>query len=152
MKIERIGNTEQAKEIEALMQEWSEALYEKDAELMAHYYSDDAKVYDLGTQTETKEGYKNLWIKCFPYFAGNISVERQRVTIHAADGMGFLYGYSRVGGAQTDNPAAEAWFRLTVCFQKINDHWKVVHEHVSMPFDFELDKPALLMEVPEQEA
>lgn len=152
MKIKLVGNIEQAKEIEALMQEWSEALYQKDAELMAHYYSDDAKVFDLGTQTENKEAYKNLWIKCFPYFGDNITAERQRITIHAADGMGFLYGYSRVRGAQTDNPAAQAWFRLTVCYQKIDDTWKVVHEHVSMPFDFELDKPALLMDVPAAES
>ena len=148
MKAELTGDITQAKEIETLMQEWSEALYEKDAELMAHYYSDEAKIFDIGSQTEGKEAYKNLWIGCFPYFGDHITIERQAVSIHAADGLGFLYGYSRVSGAQTDDPAAKAWCRMTVCFQKIKDQWRVVHEHISMPIDFEQNKPVLLMEVP----
>ena len=122
MKAKLTGDVKQAKEIEILMQEWSEALHQKDAELMTHYYSKEAKVFDLGSQTE--------------------------ITIHAADGLAFLYGYSRITGAQTDDPAAHAWCRLTVCYQKIKDTWKVVHEHISMPIDFEQKKPALIMKVP----
>lgn len=148
MKAKLVGDQFQAKEIEVLMTEWSEALQQKDAELMAHYYSEDAKVFDIGSQTESREAYKNLWINCFPYFNDNLHIERQQITIHAADGVGFLYGYSRISGAQTDDPAAQAWCRMTVCYQKIKDTWKVVHEHISMPIDFEKNKPILLMEVP----
>jgi ketosteroid isomerase-like protein len=148
MSIELVGDLEQAKEIEILMQEWSEALYEKDAELMAYYYNDEARVFDIGSQTKGREAYKNLWIGCFPYFGDHITIERQAITIYAANGLGFLSGYSRVTGAQTDDPAAKAWCRITVCYQKIKDTWKVVHEHISMPIDFEQNKPLLLMEVP----
>ena len=148
MKAKLTGDVKQAKEIEILMQEWSEALHQKDAELMTHYYSKEAKVFDLGSQTENREAYKNLWISCFPYFGDNIAIERKRITIHAADGLAFLYGYSRITGAQTDDPAAHAWCRLTVCYQKIKDTWKVVHEHISMPIDFENNQPALILDSP----
>ncbi len=150
MKIELFGNLEQAKEVELLMQEWTEALHEKDAELMAHYYGEDAKVFDIGCQTEGRDAYKKLWLSCFPYFGETISIERQQTTIHATDGLAFLYGYVRLSGGQSDDPANLAWSRVTVCCQKIKGTWKVIHEHVSMPIDFAQNKPVLLLEVPER--
>lgn len=152
MKVELAGDLEQAKEIEALMNEWTEALQQKDAELMAHYYSEDAKVYDLGSQTTSKAAYKELWSNCFPYFDDNIAVERKGITIHASEDMAFVYGYSRVLGAKTDDPAAKAWCRMTVCYQKVKDQWRVIHEHISMPIDFENNQPALIMDAPVEES
>jgi ketosteroid isomerase-like protein len=34
--------------------------------------------------------------------------------------------------------------RATACFRKIGGRWRVVHEHVSLPFDPETEKVAYI--------
>jgi ketosteroid isomerase-like protein len=35
------------------------------------------------------------------------------------------------------------WTRFTECYRKIKGHWVVVHEHGSVPADFETGKAVL---------
>jgi ketosteroid isomerase-like protein len=37
------------------------------------------------------------------------------------------------------------WERLTCCFQKINNTWLIVHEHVSLPADLKEGKAVMTL-------
>lgn len=36
---------------------------------------------------------------------------------------------------ETPHPCNQSWIRITVCYRRIEGEWKVVHEHVSLPFN-----------------
>ena len=36
---------------------------------------------------------------------------------------------------ETGGPATCNWVRVSVCYERQNGEWKVVHEHVSVPID-----------------
>jgi hypothetical protein len=42
---------------------------------------------------------------------------------------------TRLVNADTNENAAAGWVRATVCYQRQQGAWRVIHEHVSVPFD-----------------
>ncbi len=55
-------------EIRALIESWSSALYNMDSDGLVRDYSDDARVFDVGTQLRRKQDVKELWESCSSYF------------------------------------------------------------------------------------
>lgn len=56
------------------------------------------------------------------------------VHVTAGGGVAFARMLNRILGMRTDGEATDLWVRATVCFRKIGGEWKVIHEHVSVPF------------------
>jgi len=148
MDIEIIGNKESAKEIINLTSEWDKSVEKCDSNALAKDYIENVEVFDVGTQLVGSESYKNLWKSCFPYFGESPKVSRRKVKLYAGDDLAFMHFYSKVSGSNITNSDEQPWCRTTVCFQKLNQGWHVVHEHISMPIDFEKGVPALIIGEP----
>lgn len=148
MQIEMNGNTDQADEIRQLIEEWDAALQSEDVDRLVSEYSEDAEVFDIGSQFHGKSQYRAQWISCFPYFGGSIRLERRKVKIFADGNLAFVNCYTRISGANTPAHEKQPWCRTTVCLQKREGEWQVVHEHISMPIDFEAGAPALIVGEP----
>ena len=133
-------------EIMALIHECSQALDEKDlARLFAHFTADVA-LFDVGTQLQGVDAYKNLWETSFTHFGEKVGTERKDVQIHADEHLAFVHCYTRVTGVKSKNQNAKSWLRTTICLKKIQGDWKIVHEHISLPIDFAAMKPAFLLD------
>jgi uncharacterized protein len=50
--------------------------------------------------------------------------------------VGFVHSLIRLSGAMNGNPV-NMWLRETNCLRKIDGVWLLVHDHVSVPMDFE---------------
>ena len=48
--------------------------------------------------------------------------------------MAFTTSLNHISGKRTSGETSDIWVRATVCFRKVAGAWKVVHEHVSVPF------------------
>ncbi len=144
MGVEIIGNKESAEEIIYLISKWDKAVEECDSNSIANDYLDNVEIFDIGTQIVGIEKYKDLWTSCFPYFGEYLKVSRRKVKLYAGNDLAFMHFYSKVTGSNIINPDEQPWCRTTVCFQKESDDWSVVHEHISMPIDFENGVPALI--------
>jgi ketosteroid isomerase-like protein len=53
----------------------------------------------------------------------------------AGDDVAFCHSLNRIDGTKTDGNKLKMWWRSTVCFRKIDNNWKIAHEHASVPFD-----------------
>jgi len=148
MDIEIIGNKVSAEEIIYLTSQWDESVANSDANSLAKDYVDNVAIFDIGTQLIGSDKYKDLWRSCFPYFGESPKVSRRKVKLYAGDDLAFMHFYSKVSGSNITNPDEQPWCRTTVCFQKLNYGWSVVHEHISMPIDFEKGVPALIIDEP----
>lgn len=148
MEVEIIGNQTAAEEILLLTKIWDKSVAKCDASELTAAYLEQVEMFDVGCQIVGRENYKELWQSCFPYFGESPKVSRRKVKIYASSELAFLHCYSKISGSNMPQPDQQPWCRTTVCFQKLGTQWWVVHEHVSMPIDFEKGVPALIIGEP----
>ena len=81
----------------------------------------------------------------FDAFRGSIDYEIRDLTIAASGDLGFAFGLHHVTGETTDGRTVEMFTRGTWCWRKIDGKWRVIHQHMSAPFDPRTGKAALLL-------
>ena len=131
-----------------LTSQWDKAVSKCDSSSLAKDYIENVEIFDIGAQVVGIEKYKDLWNSCFPYFGESPKVSRRKVKLYAGNDLAFMHFYSKVSGSNIANPDKQPWCRTTVCFQKLDGGWCVVHEHTSMPIDFEKGAPVLIVGEP----
>ena len=72
------------------------------------------------------------WIASFD---GLIAWENHDVIIAANGDVAFSHSLSHVTGKQKSGSTVDMLFRTTLGFRRTGDHWLIVHEHSSSPFD-----------------
>ena len=149
MQIEIHGDEAAAAEILALVESWDDALRSLDAEALTADYSETPRIFDIGAQIGSRDDYREHWRACLPWFGERAWIERRAMQLFATSELAFLCGYTRVGGDRSPPPAETPWLRVTVCYRRIDGAWRAVHEHASMPFDFEAGAPLPILGDPE---
>ena len=133
-------------EIRELMAQWRSALCARDLDRMMLLYAPEVLFFDVVPPYQHKgaEAYRRTWENCFPYLPESLDSEMRdlSVTVHG-DGA-FAHCLQRITDKKTGNPATCNWVRVTVCYQRIAGQWKVVHEHVSIPYDPRTNKVVLI--------
>jgi PhnB protein len=124
----RIGST---------IDDWARAIREKDADRLMLRCTPDFVQFSLAPPlqyvAETARDQKNLkeW---FATWEGPISYEIHDLRIRAGENVAFSYSLNRMSGTRADGETSNLWFRVTLCFEKTDDEWKIAHEHDSVPF------------------
>ena len=137
------SNTSQVEEV---IKGWDEALYHKDIERLTTFYATESITFDVGDQVTGRKSIQSLWEPCLPFFGEHIGIERKEESLTVTESMALFTSYNRLLGMEADVDAAKSWLRSTVVFQKIDDEWKITHEHVSFPCDCENEKPAYILD------
>jgi uncharacterized protein (TIGR02246 family) len=125
-------------QIRSLIKAWSRALEARDIEAMTRHYVEDVVLFDAIApyRTDGLAAYRAAWEQAFPCFPASFRSEHKDLQIHVAGDLAFCHGLHRfVVPDQPDHCCAQSWLRVTACYRKIDGQWKVVHEHVSLPFD-----------------
>ena len=125
-------------EIRALLKEWQQGLLAKDADRMTRHYSEHVVFYDATPplQHHGIEAYRRSWEMIFPHLPDKLDFEDYDSDITVSGDLAVVHFLNRLIDANTKDSATCGWVRVTVCFKRMDDgQWKVVHEHVSIPFD-----------------
>lgn len=139
--------TTNEQQVRQVMEAWTAAVARKNLDALMKDYSDQVRVFDVGSQLEGREAYRQLWEMCFPYFEETIGIERRDTRVVAGDDVAVITFYSRLSGMKdASGPMARSWFRCTVCYQKVDGEWKSFHEHVSLPVDCMAEKPSYILD------
>lgn len=134
-----ITNTETAQadeiEIRRLIGKWSDALEARDAGGLTADYAPEALLFDAIPPYKRigADAIREAWEHCLPYFPEAFKSEHRDIAIHVDGDVAFVHGLHHI--IAKDHPAAKSWLRVTVGYRRIEGHWKVVHEHVSLPFN-----------------
>jgi uncharacterized protein (TIGR02246 family) len=134
-KIENMSADEA--EIRHMMHEWSRALEAKDLDRLFKNYAPDAVLYDAIPPYKAV-GVKNIrqaWANCLPYFPESFQSEHRDIQIHVAGDTALMHCLHHFIPTPADDPIGQNWLRVTVGYRKINSEWKVIHEHISTPFN-----------------
>lgn len=123
-------------EITALLDARRAALSAKDAAASVAAYARDAQLFDLppplaqpaGAATDAARAQQ--W---FDTWAGPIATELRDLTIRHDGDLAWASGLLHLSGERTDGGPGDFWFRTTLCLERRNGGWRIVHEHNSFP-------------------
>ncbi|WP_374077456.1 nuclear transport factor 2 family protein [Bdellovibrio bacteriovorus] len=130
-------------EIRRLMEQYSEAVSNKDLEEIMSFYAPDVIAFDLmpPLQVIGKDAYKKSWSNITQMGESNFSIRDLHVT--ARGDLGFCHCLCHMTGTTGEGQKFDSWARQTACFEKINGRWLIVHENYSVPIDMENEKPLM---------
>ncbi len=123
--------------IRRLVARWTTALEAKNADALVADYADDAVMFDAIPPYKVigREAIRQAWCHCLPYFPDQFRSEHRDVVIHVAGDTAIMHGLHHFVPVPADHSSGQTWMRVTVGYQRIYGQWKVVHEHISIPFN-----------------
>ena len=135
------------KEIEVLLKEYKEAVYEKDIPRFIKLFDEEVLVFDMWQQWE----YKGItaWTVMVENWFNSLGTNRdelrfEEVVIHEQGLVAVVTAIARFAAvSQTGEELRYLQNRLTWVLQKKEVTWKIIHQHTSSPIDFETMKPIL---------
>ena len=132
------NNADDEAAVRKLIDEWTAAFEAKDLDKMMANYAPGVVLYDCIPPFEVvgPAAIRKSWESCLPYFPDQFKSERRDLHLFVNGDVAFFFGLHHVKPiSDPKNRCGETWLRITVGYQKIAGQWKVVHEHVSVPFD-----------------
>jgi uncharacterized protein (TIGR02246 family) len=136
MTVNESARTGDEAQIHRLVDDWAKALYAKDVDAVMACYAPDVVVFDLAPPLRNAGAdlHRSNFTQWFKTFRGPIGSQIRDLRIVAGADVAFSHGLNQITGEKTSGEKIDVWVRVTVCCRKIDGSWKVVHEHVSVPF------------------
>ena len=133
-------------QIKALLDRWAKAFEARDINgIMSNYAPGDAVVaYDVvpPLQYKGKEAYRKDYLEFLGQYDGPIQVEYRDMRVLSGGDVAFVHALERFTGKLKNGQQSDLWLRYTGGLRKVNGTWLIVHDHVSVPADFESGKAA----------
>jgi ketosteroid isomerase-like protein len=133
--------------IRQLYESWAKAFRAKDVTaIMSFYASGDAVIaYDVIPPLQYKgfDTYKKDYTDFLAPFKGPVGIEFRDMHIYAGGDVGLVHCLERISGTMQNGQKVDFWLRATSGLRKINGKWLIVHDHISVPADFNTGKAAM---------
>jgi len=71
----------------------------------------------------------------FDGYDGPMAYEIRDLVVASSHDVAFCHGLHHVAGTTKSGQRIDMWWRATQGFRCIDDKWRIVHEHSSLPFD-----------------
>jgi len=128
--------------IHRLLDDWAKAFHARNLDAIMAMYAPGVVAYDIvpPLQYVGIDAYRKDYQTFLDQFDGPIDVEYRDLHIVAGSDVGFATGLEHMSGKMKNGQPLDMWSRFTSGFQKINGQWKDVHDHVSVPVDFDTGK------------
>lgn len=131
--------------VAAARADWLGAFAAQDLERMMSFYVDDIYSYDL-MAAPTEDGlamafdgepiWRQNWISFFAMFDEDLVITIDDLTVYQQGDLATVRGLTRLEGTLVGGPFVDMWVRETNVLRRVGDRWLVLHDHVSVPFDF----------------
>jgi uncharacterized protein (TIGR02246 family) len=132
-------------EIRKWLDDWAKAFRAHDLEAIMSLYAPDVVAYDIvpPLQYVGKDAYRKDYAQFLEQYAGPIDVEFRDVKVFVGGDMAVAIALERLSGTMKSGQKSDVWVRTTTAFRKINGKWLDIHDHVSVPADFDSGKAML---------
>jgi len=127
--------------VRALIDEWTDAIRNKDIERLMACYARDVVAYDMMPPLEWRgaDSYRAAWVEGLS-MPGEFEIELYEPVITASDDIAFAVALAHYDVRPPEGQAYDGWFRWTAGFARVDGEWKFVHEHSSVPIEMESRK------------
>jgi ketosteroid isomerase-like protein len=123
-------------EIKAVLDGRRLAVARKDARASVRSYSDDVVLFDLAPplaqppSAARDPAQAEQW---FDTWDGPIKTEIRDLVVKASGDVAFAFGLLQMSGKRTNGQNDDFWSRTTICLERRDGEWRIVHEHNSFP-------------------
>jgi uncharacterized protein (TIGR02246 family) len=139
-----LGKKEGA-QIQQLIKDYQTAFKARDLDGIMAIYDPEVVAFDITPPLKFKgaPAYRESWKKFLDAYEGPIDMEIKELSVSFSQGVAFSHNLERFTGKLKNGQQSEMWVRVTDTYMKKNGKWRIVHEHVSVPIDFESGKALL---------
>lgn len=141
-----VANVEtERRQIMQLLADYEKAFRARDLDGIMKLYAPNIVAYDIAPplKYEGAAAYRKAWEGFFAAYEGPIEMEIRDMQFQFSGTLAVTHNLERFAGKLKGGARSEIWVRVTDVYQKIGGKWLIVHEHVSVPTDFETGKAAL---------
>jgi uncharacterized protein (TIGR02246 family) len=123
--------------VRAVVDRLVQAICRKDVDAAMLVFAPDVVSYDLGPPLWHGGGeeFRRHWRTLFDAYEGPIVYEMRDMVVEAGPSLACVRSLNRTAGILRGGTHAARWVRWTACLVRIDDQWRIVHEHVSVPID-----------------
>lgn len=144
MSIQIEGNASLAQEVLAQIQLWDDAISHADLARLSSYCADQISMFDISSQLQGIEAYKAAWEKYSAFLMQGVQIYRRDMKLNVNDNLAILDCQTKVQPAVLLEKLHMPWCRTTLCLQKQQGMWRVIHQHISMPVDISTGQAIIL--------
>ena len=121
-------------ELRALISRWSKAVREENLEGIRADHDPDILMFDVPAPFQSRgiEAYMATWQPFYAFQTKPVQFDFQDINITAGKDVAFATAIGRCCDLSSGQ-AVPLEFRLTMGFRKVDGHWRIVHEHHSVP-------------------
>src|SRR5688500_2424351 len=133
------NNLEDEAAIRAIIEEIRKAVREKNVEGMIAQCASYVSTYDMLPPLKHKgaDAIRALWKQSLAPFVVPLDYDVHHLELYIGDKVAFSKSLNRFGGKLESGEYSASWICSTLGFEKIDGRWKIIHEHVSVPYDME---------------
>jgi ketosteroid isomerase-like protein len=120
-----------------MIADWSAAARRRDYHGVMAHHSANILMFDVPPpfQSEGLEAYRKTWDLFFSAMAEPPAFDFSDLRVKVGSNLAFATAHGKCLTREGDGTIAEINFRLTMCFEKLEREWVIVHEHHSVPAD-----------------
>jgi uncharacterized protein (TIGR02246 family) len=119
----------------------------RNVDAIMRFYAPSGQVvafdYSPPLQYQGTAGYRASYEAFFADTDGPVQMEYRDLHVMAANDLAVIYGLERIAWKSKSGAKAEMWGRCTSALRKIQGHWLIVHDHLSVPADLGTGKAAM---------
>ena len=135
-------------EIRVVLAAIAEAVRERDVDAMLAHCAPELASFDLvpPLKHEGPDAISRIWANTFASFEGQVEFDQHYLELFVGDEVAFARSLNRFGGTQRGGAPSISWLCATLGLKKISGRWKLIHQHVSVPYDMDSGKALLGLE------
>ncbi|WAU81546.1 SgcJ/EcaC family oxidoreductase [Streptomyces sp. Qhu-G9] len=117
--------------------ELTAAARERDAGRMAACYAPDAEVFHpmSGLEQRGADAFRTAQEWWFSTVSGPVDREVVEFRVRVDESVAFSHALVRMRATLTDGEPLDSTLRVTTGYRAAGDRWRIVHQHMSVPFD-----------------
>ncbi len=125
-------------EIRNQIAEQHRAICRKDVAGIMANYADDAVIFNVKPpfQIVARSEWEQVWRTSLAHFPASFGMETKNLEVTISGDLAVAHYLYRFTGL----PGKPSWIRNTAVYKRAGSHWRMVHEHNSVPFDPETSK------------
>lgn len=129
--------TDPEQELRELIEERVAAVGAKDAGPLVARLADDLVMFDVLPPLRSRGAgpVREKMRSWFDGYTSDIGYEVHELDVRADDRLGFCSFVYHVTGTLQSGDDVDMWVRATLCCERVNGAWRIVHDHESVPFD-----------------
>lgn len=128
------GATDEVAAITRMLQNRLQALQAKDAAALTADYAPDLLSFDLPPPLATRGVDRPALERWLAGWDGPVTGEIRDLDVTVGGDVAFCTSLNWMAAAAKQGEPMEIWVRTTLGLRKRDDSWRIVHEHVSVPF------------------